>query len=208
MGNQICRISASGNLRHSHSGYRRALPFLILVLAAMVGLSACSSPEQKRKERLQILEKFVTQVATHIFDRNPTTIRESMSHLFREELTEPVIQKLQKEGKLPKTELGIVKILTEAEEKHTTNQVTVASTKALGQIEMDVVPFEVKGKVITKTKGKPDQFKTFSLKITCKLNEQTGGWPQVVDISGLTAETKQPEAKRSAPSKKRKHRRH
>lgn len=208
MASPICRISTAESLRNSYSGYRKALYILILVFLSIISLNACSSPEQKKKERLEVLEKFVTQVATHIFDRNPATIRESMTHLFREELTEPVIQKLQNEGNLPKTELGIVKILTEAEKTHTTNKVTVASTKALGDVAMDVVPFQVTGKIITMTREKPDQFKPFSLKVTCKLNKQTGGWPQVVDISGLASDTKQPAAKSSKPARRHKHRRH
>ncbi|MBI4532534.1 MAG: hypothetical protein HY711_01195 [Candidatus Melainabacteria bacterium] len=208
MGSQIFRISTFQSLQNCRSGYRIALSFLILTLLAMIGLNACSSPEQKKKERLKVFEKFVTQVATHIFDRNPVTIRESITHLFREELTEPVIQKLQNEGNLPKTELGIVKIVTEAEENHTTNQVTVVSTKALGPVEMDVVPFQVTGTVTTQAKGKLEQPKTFSMRVTCKLNEQTGGWPQVVDISGLTTEAKKSASKTSTSTKKHKHRRH
>ncbi|HEY9868263.1 MAG TPA: hypothetical protein V6D08_03790 [Candidatus Obscuribacterales bacterium] len=175
---------------------------LFLLILVIIGLVSCTNPEAEKRKREQLLSKFCTGVAKHIFDRNPVTVRESMTHLFREELTEAVIEKLQKEGSLPKTELGIVKIITEAEEQRTTNAVTVSAVKPLGPVEKDIVPFQVTGKVTTKTEGKPDQDKPFSIKIVCKLNEQTGGWPQVVDLTGLTPQTKPAPAKEPAAKKK------
>lgn len=179
---------------------------LFLLILVIIGLVSCTSPEAEKRKREQLLAKFCTGVAKHILDRNPVTVRESMTHLFREELTEPVIEKLQKEGSLPKTELGIVKIITEAEEQRTTNTVTVNGIKPLGPVEKDIVPFQVTGKVTTKTEGKSDQDKPFSIKIVCKLNEQTGGWPQVVDLSGLTPQAKPAPAK-EPPAKKKGHKR-
>jgi hypothetical protein len=175
---------------------------LFLLILVIVGLVSCTSPEAEKRKREQLLSKFCTGVAKHIYDRNPVTVRESMTHLFREELTEPVIEKLQKEGSLPKTELGIVKIITEAEERRTTNVVAVSGVKPLGPVEEDIVPFQVTGKVTTKTEGKPDQDKPFSIKIVCKLNEQTGGWPQVVDLTGLAPQAKPAPAKEPATKKK------
>lgn len=181
---------------------------LLLLVLVMIGLVACSSPEAEKKKREQLLVQFCTGVAKHILDRNPETVRESMTHLFREELTDPVIEKLQKEGSLPKTELGVLKIITEAEENHTTNEVTVNGVKALGPVEKDFVPFEVTGQVVTKTEKKPDQSKPFSMKITCKLNEQTGGWPQVTELTGLAPQAKPAPPKKEPPAKKKKKRRH
>ncbi len=182
--------------------------FLLLVLV-VVGLVSCSNPEAEKRKREQLLVKFCTGVAKHILDRNPVSVRESMTHLFREELTDPVIEKLQKEGSLPKTELGVLKIITEAEEQHTTNEVNVTGVKAIGDVEKDFVPFQVTGKVVTKTDGKPDQTKPFSMKIVCKLNEQTGGWPQVTELSGLAPQAKPaPPAKEPPAKTKKKRRRH
>lgn len=183
--------------------------FLLLVLVVF-GIVSCSNPEAEKRKREQLLGQYCTGVAKHVLDRNPITVRESMTHLFREELQEPVIEKLQKEGSLPKTELGVLKIITEAEERHTTNEVQVGAVKPLGPVEKDIVPFQVTGNVVTKTEGKPDQSKPFSMKIVCKLNEQTGGWPQVVELTGLAPEAKPapaPATKEPA-GKKKKRRRH
>jgi hypothetical protein len=182
--------------------------FLLLTLV-VVGLVSCSSPEAEKRKREQLLVQYCTGVAKHVLDKNPITVRESMTHLFREELEDPVIEKLQKEGSLPKTELGVLKIITEAEEKHTTNEVTVTAVKPLGPVEKDIVPFQVTGKVVTKTEGKPDQTKPFSMKIVCKLNEQTGGWPRVLELSGLVTEVKPaPSPVGKEPPARKKKRRH
>lgn len=174
-------------------------------------LCACESAEQKKKDRQQLLEKFSTGVVKHLLDHNPDTIRESITHLQREELPEQTFEKLQKEGVLPVTELGVLKIIDEAQDRHTTNTVVVKSIKPLGPVERDLVPFEVTGEDIQKAQGKPDESRPFKCTITCKLNEQTGDWPQAIDVSGLAPNTK-PAAKlpeeKEKPGNKKKRRHH
>lgn len=184
----------------------RALAVLALSFCVL-GLSCCESAEQKKKDRQELLEKFCTGVVKHLLDHNPETIRESITHLQREELPQPVFEKLQSEGVLPKTELGVLKIIDEAQDTHSTNEVQVKAIKPLGPVEKDVVPFEVTGVEVGKTQGKPDQIKPFTYTITCKLNEQTGGWPQAIEVTGMAPQAKptpKPEEK-PKPKKKRHH---
>lgn len=182
---------------------------LILVLVGGFALGACSNPEADKKARLQTMEKFVTTVVKHLYDKNPETVRESMTALFREELTDGVREKLQREKQLPNTELGIVKILTEAEENKTTNVVDVTSVKPIGDVDKVTVPFAVSGQVTTKTEGKPDQVKPFAIHIACRLDKVRGAWPQVVDVTGMVPdEPKKKEAGESKTAKKKKRKRH
>ncbi len=186
----------------------RARLYLVLTLSfCLVVLSCCESPEQKKKERLELFDKFVTGVAMHLLDRNPDTIRESINHLQREELPGPVFERLQNEGVLPMTDLSVLKIIDEAQDHHTTNMVKVVSVKPLGPVERDVVPFQVAGQVIDKQEGKADRVTPFNCKITCRLDESTGGWPQAVEVSGLEPHAKSLAAEEKKPPVKRKRRR-
>lgn len=178
---------------------------LVLCLCVF-GLAGCKSPEQKLKERQEFLQTFVTGVVKHLLDRNPDTIRESITHLHREELPEPVWEKLQAQGLLPQTELGVLKIINEAQDNHTTNEINVQEVKPLGPVDKDVVPFQVTGVQTDKQTGKPDQQKPFSCTVSCKLNDQTGGWPQVVEITGLAPQAK-PQPKQDVKPKGKKKRR-
>ncbi len=153
-------------------------------------LAGCKSPEQKRLERQTHLEKFCTSVVQHLLDRNPDTIRASITHLQREELPDPVFDKLQEQGLLPKTELGILRIIDRAQEIHSSNEVQVKTVKPIGPIEKDLVPFTVSGVEINKTQGKPDESSPFSCTITCKMNDETGDYPQAIQITGLSQQVK------------------
>jgi hypothetical protein len=183
------------------------LMFCAALLCSTV-ISGCSNPEQVKRQREETFRKFCTSVAKHMLDRNPDTIKESMTLLFRDELTEPVIEKLQSQGHLPKTELGILKIVSEQEEQKASNVVTVAAIKPAGPIEKDVVPFVVTGQVTEKSEGKPDRTEPYTLKLSCKLNEQTGGYPQVVDATLVPPAAKPAPPPEPAAKKKKKRRRH
>jgi len=184
------------------------MPIFLLASLLVFALAGCKSPEQVKKERLDVLEKFTVGVAKHILDRNPETVKESITHLQREELSEQVFEKLQSDGHLPKTELGELKIIEDAQEQHTTNTVDVSAVKPLGPVEKDIVPLQVSGQVTEKTEGKPDTVKPFTFNVTCKLNEETGGWPQVVEISALEPPKPKPPAAKEVKQKGKKKRRH
>lgn len=181
--------------------------FLLLLASSLICvlLLACSSPEQKRAQRQKTLEKLSTSVAKHLFDRNPDTVRESINRLHREELSEAAFEKLQAGGYLPRTELGILKITTEAEESHQTNVVQVKTVKASGDIDNDLVPMQVDGIVTTKTQGKADISKPFQITVSCLWNAKTSDYPQVTDVT--VGNIPKPAAVAKVSSKKKKRRR-
>src|SRR5436190_8943556 len=80
-----------------------------VIIAAAVAITCCTSPEAKLKQRDSLLTTFVTSTVNHMMDRNPDTMKASMTVLFRDELTEKVIEKLQHQDVLPHTELSIEK---------------------------------------------------------------------------------------------------
>lgn len=185
---------------------------LLLCAAASLLLSSCSNPEQIKKERTETLEKFATQVAKQIFDRNPETVKESMIALTRDELTQATTDKLQAQGYIPKTDIGILKIQAEQEDAKATNVVNIESSTPLGPVEKPVVPMEVKGTIVNKAEGKADQTVPFSITLNCKFDSETGAVPQVVDVSvgGAAAQPKKSatEETQKGGRKKRKRKRH
>jgi len=183
------------------------LAALALIVLSVIGLVSCTSPEAKLKKRQETMEKFATQVAKQLYDKNPETVRESMTLLFREELSDSVKEKLQREKMLPNTELGIVKILTEAEENHTTNKVEVTTAKSMATADKEVVPIQVSGQVVTKTEGKPDVSTPFNIHIVVKLPIVAGAWPQVIDVTGMSPNENKKPPQKDQPGKKKKTRR-
>jgi hypothetical protein len=181
-------------------------PLLLCALAASLLFTSCSNPEQIKKERQKTLEQFSTIVAKQIFDRNPETVKESMIALTRDELSQETTDKLQAQGYLPKTDIGILKIQAEQEDAKRTNVVNVTSVKALGPVDKSPIPMQVQGNIVNKTEGKPDETVPFSLKLSCKFDEQTGGLPQVVDASIGSDEVKKPSPAEPAKTKKKRRR--
>jgi hypothetical protein len=157
--------------------FKNRTSLLLCVLSASLFLFSCSNPEQIKKERLKTLEAFCTSVAKHIFDKNPQTVMESMTVLTRDELSQPTTDKLQAQGHIPKTSIGILKIQSEQEDAKRTNVVDVTSVKALGPVEKPVIPMQVDGTITNKTEGKPDEAKPFTLKLTCKFDTSASDEP-------------------------------
>jgi hypothetical protein len=191
-----------GMLKHGTS--------LLLCAAASLLLSSCSNPEQIKRERTETLENFSAQVAKQLFDRNPQTVKESMIALTRDELTQPTVDKLQAQGYIPKTDIGILKIESEQEDAKATNVVNVDSSKVQGPAEKPIVPTQVKGTIVNKAEGKPDQTVPFELNLTCKFDSETGAIPQVIDAVVGSASPKKTVSEEPAKStkKKRKRKRH
>jgi hypothetical protein len=148
-------------------------------------LFGCTSAEQQRKDREVLLENFVSKVALHLLDRNPSTMEQSVRLLMKEELSEQTCSRLQDQHLIPESPLDIMKVVYAAQKTHQTNVVKVESVKATGPIEKDIVPFRVSGKDITKTPGKPDQTKGFAFNIAVKLTDEMSGYPKVVDVEEL-----------------------
>lgn len=179
---------------------------IAIVFVLQTGLlTSCTSPEQKLKNKEKMLAKYASGVAKHLYDRNPETLKESVYHLFREELDEPVLNRLQKEKLLPRTDLGILKLEQEATEKGTTNVVEVTSVKPVGSVEEVDIPFQVDGTVITKSQSGEEKTKPFSLTMTIHLDEKVSEWPKVAGLSGFAPPVKK-EVKKPPKEKKKKRR--
>jgi len=152
----------------------------------IVTLSSCASPEQRLKERGEKLERFASNAVKHLFDRDPKTYRQSVAALMREELDDGTIDKLQASGNLPEPGLEEMKVVSDAEDKKTSNTVEVKSAKAVaGKVKQDVVPIQVNGDVVNLQDGVKKNEQPFSLEVDCKLTDAMEGYPRVVAIRGL-----------------------
>lgn len=175
------------------------------------GLTSCTSKEQALKERTATLEKFASAVTENIFDRNPVTIKQSMNTLTREQLSEKALNKLQSAREIPETELDVLKIIDDNQNQHRTNKVKVESVSPLGPVEKDPVSLKVSGRDTPIVNGKNGADKPFSIVVTCQLSDEMGGYPRVVDVTGLTS-TKPANAEKPAVKTVKaatpKHRRH
>src|SRR5262249_35568500 len=119
-----------------------------------------------------------------------------------------VFEKMQSEGIIPMTDLGILKIKQEAQEANATNEIQVKTIKPLGPVDKEVVPFEVAGVEIDKVQGKPDVTKPFTCTIKCKLTDQMAGYPLAIEITGLATPPVKPPPKPEEQPKPKKKRRH
>jgi len=152
---------------------------------AVLSFSSCSSPAQKLHDRQIKLENFAVGVVKHLLDRNPTTYRQSVSSLMREELNDSTIDKLQSIDKLPEPGLEELKIVDDAQDHKATNAVETTSVKALGSAQNDIVPIQVKGRVVNYTNGVKKSEEPFSLEVDCKLTEDMEGYPRAVAVRGV-----------------------
>lgn len=177
-------------------------------LVTIVTLSSCASPEQKLKERQEKLERFASNVVKHLLDRDPKTYRQSVAALMREELDDSTIDKLQSTGNLPEPGLEEMKVVSDAEDKKTSNTIeTKTATAVAGTAKHDVVPVQVTGEVINYQDGVKKNDQPFSLEIDCKLTDEMQGYPRVVGVRGLenftatsVRATTEPASKVTAPA--------
>lgn len=173
------------------------LTLLIIALSLHSAfLGGCASPEQQKKERLDKLTEFATQVTKDLLDRNPNTLRESTTRLRSQELSENTIAKLEKLEVIPSAGLDIPKEIAIAEDNKATNTVQVMAVTPVSDVEKDIVNFKVSGRNVTKIQGKPDIVRPFSFTISCKLTPAMSGYPQAVDVSGLAPADVSPLEKR------------
>ncbi|RTL35258.1 MAG: hypothetical protein EKK48_29275 [Candidatus Melainabacteria bacterium] len=162
------------------------IPLLSMVLFLVsISLASCASKEQQLKERQETLEKFVVSLTKNVFDRNPVTIKESMGQLMRLQLSEGARNKLQAEGKIPDTELDVLKIIDDNQNAHITNKVDVDSVHPTGPVDQNLIPFKVVAKTTTLQNGQPTDSKVFNLTVVCQLTPEMGGYPRCTEIDGL-----------------------
>jgi hypothetical protein len=202
-------ISSSRNVSRSNFSatfHGRITLVALIGLVAGFGLTSCASPEQKLKERQTKLEHFAEGVVKHLLDRDPKTYRQSVAALMREELDDSTIDKLQSKGNLPEPGLEEMKVVSDAEDKKTTNTVETTTIQPTGAVKRDVVPIQVAGQVINYQDGAKKNEQPFSLEVDCKLTDEMQGYPRVVGIRGLenftatSVRPAEPTSKPTAPS--------
>jgi hypothetical protein len=182
----------------------RALTVSIVFFACGF-LCSCASPEAQLKERQANMAKFVKGAVRHMLDRNPDTIQDSMNELTRNELTQPLVERLQNERILPETDLSILKIKDDALKNHATNQVVLNEVQPLDPASKPDVRFRVTGKDVAQIDGKPHGEKPFDYIATCRLTDDMDGFPRITELVGAAPRPAESEAR---PGKKKSGRHH
>jgi len=186
--NRNLEMSASRNVSRTTLNailHRRSLVAALTGLMTIVTVSSCASPEQRLKERQDKLERFASSVVKHLLDRDPKTYRQSVAALMREELNDTTIDKLQASGNLPEPGLEEMKVVSDAEDKKTSNTVETPTAKPTGPVKSDTVPIQVVGQVINFQDGVKKNELPFTVVVDCKLTDDMAGYPRVVGIRGL-----------------------
>jgi hypothetical protein len=168
---------------------RRALSSQIalgLVLSASLLLGACGlSPEAQQKARAAKLEAFATTVTQHLLDKNPETLKTSITTFMRDEVNDSERDKLQEAKIIPDSPISVVRIEQENQAAGRSNTVAISSVKALTPVDKDYVKFQVVGTEISKLKGKPTGSQPFNYELTVLLNPEMSGYPRLTDLKGF-----------------------
>jgi len=180
------------------------------ILACSILLSACGlSPEAQAKARTEKLEQFATTVTQHLLDKNPETLKSSITTFMRDEVNDPERDKLQALKIIPDSPISVERIEQENQAAGRSNEVSISSVKALTPIEQDSVKFEVKGNEVSKLKGKVIDTKPFNYELTVLLNGEMSGYPRLTDLKGFVApaatadSSSQPNSKASKKGRRR-----
>jgi hypothetical protein len=173
-----------------------------LALTAALGLSACGlSPEAMKKDRTEKLEKFASTVVEHILDKNPETLKMSITTFMRDEVNDSERDKLQTAKIIPDSPIDVERMMQENQAAGRSNVVSITSVKALTPIEKDSVKFEVVGNEVTKLKGKVTDTKPFRYELTVLLNSEMSGYPRLTDMSGVVAPAATADSSQAASTK-------
>ncbi|MBS2005520.1 MAG: hypothetical protein JST01_00675 [Cyanobacteria bacterium SZAS TMP-1] len=173
-----------------------------MALLAAVGLSACGlSPEAMKKARSEKLEKFASTVVEHILDKNPETLKVSITTFMRDEVNDSERDKLQQQKIIPDSPIDVERIEQENQAAGRSNAVKITSVKALTPIEKDSVKFEVVGNEVTKLKGKVTDTRPFKYELTVLLNGEMSGYPRLTDLSGFTVPAATADSSQAATGK-------
>jgi hypothetical protein len=178
------KITATNRLKSSTHNSGKGV--LGLVLAASLMLSACGlSPEAMKKDREEKLELFAKTVTQHLLDKNPETLKNSITTFMREEVNDSERDKLQELKIIPDSPISVERIEQENQAAGRSNAVTISSVTALTPIEKDYVKFRVVGSEISKLKDKVTDTKPFTYELTVLLTGDMSGYPRLTDLKGI-----------------------
>jgi hypothetical protein len=177
---------------------------MFVAVAITVTTSGCSK-EQQLKQREQKLADFATSVAQHILDRNPETIKESLTVLMHEQLDLKLLEKLEGTKVIPDSPITLMRETEQWTTDHRSNKIQV-SVQPLTPIDKDQVTYKITGTDSTLVDGKKVDDRPIDFSIVCMLTSDMDGFPRVVDLTGLDKSKSASATSASAPTKKRRHR--
>lgn len=178
-----------------------------LILAAVstsVTTTGCSK-EQQLKQREQKLAEFATSVAEHILDRNPETIKESLTVLMHEQLDINLLEKLEGTKVIPDSPITLMRETEQWKADHRSNKLQIKA-QPVTPVDQDKVTYKITGTDSTLVNGKAVDEKPVDFSIVCNLTPDMDGFPRVIDLTGLDKANKSAStaASGSNPSTKRK----
>jgi hypothetical protein len=172
--------------RLQFSSQNRPKAALGLVLAASMMLSACGlSPEALKKARSEKLELFAKTVTQHLLDKNPETLKSSITTFMRDEVNDSERDKLQELKIIPDSPISVERIEQENQAAGRSNTVTISSVTATTPVEKDYVHFHVVGIENSMLKGKVTGSQAFAYDLTVLLNPEMSGYPRLTDLKGF-----------------------
>jgi hypothetical protein len=161
---------------------------LTLALAVSVLLGACGlSPEAQQKVRAEKLELFASTVTQHLLDKNPATLKNSITTFMRDEVNDAERDKLQELKIIPDSPISVERIEQESQAAGRSNAVTISSVTALTPVDKDYVKFKVVGTEVSKLKGKTTGSQPFNYELTVLLNPEMSGYPRLTELKGFVA---------------------
>jgi hypothetical protein len=178
---------------------RGALTFA--AVAITVTTSGCSK-EQQLKQREQKLADFATSVAQHILDRNPETIKESLTVLMHEQLDLKLLEKLEGTKVIPDSPITLMRETEQWKTDHRSNKIQV-SVQPMTPVDKDQVTYKITGTDSTLIDGKKIDDRPIDFSIVCMLTPDMDGFPRVVDLTGLEKTKDGTAASATIPTKKR-----
>lgn len=176
-----------------------------MLVSSTLITSCAQSPEQARKHRQDVLEKFAADATEHLLDKNPETIQVSVNQLMHQQVHTDAIETLQKKKILPDSNIDVLRAIDEAQVAKKTNKVTVSSVKPLSSIDKEDVTFQVRGTEAFSINGKPSSSRPFTLELKCRLTKEMNDNAQIMDVNGMTAYA-QPQEKGSSKSSRKRRR--
>jgi hypothetical protein len=181
---------------------RGALMFA--AVAITVTISGCSK-EQQLKQREQKLSDFATSVAQHILDRNPETIKESLTVLMHEQLDLKLLEKLEGTKVIPDSPITLMRETEQWKTDHRSNKIQV-SVQPMTPVDKDQVTYKITGTDSTLIDGRKIDDRPIDFSIVCMLTPDMDGFPRVVDLTGLEKTKDGTAASATTPTKKRRRR--
>lgn len=159
---------------------------VLLTLSSTVFVGGCAtSPEAMKAKKADQLTKFCTDVAKHLLDRDPSTIKASVNQLMHEEVNADCRDKLQASKILPDSSIDVLKTISDQEVAKRLNEITVTSVKPISALEKDDVTLTVNGSETVKVNGKVISTKPFTMTMTCRMTPEMDGYGQLLELKGF-----------------------